>query len=57
MTPVDFAAAYVTTAREVSDGTGIDSAVLLAQWANETAWGTVVVGILNAILPAGFFDR
>jgi hypothetical protein len=28
----------------VSDGTGIDSAVLLAQWANETAWGTVVAG-------------
>jgi hypothetical protein len=44
MTPADFATAYVTTARAVSDGTGIDSAVLLAQWANETAWGTVVVG-------------
>ncbi len=44
MTPAAFAAAYVSTARAVSDGTGIDSAVLLAQWANETAWGTVVVG-------------
>ena len=44
MTPAQFAASYGTTARTVSDGTGIDSAVLLAQWANETAWGTVVVG-------------
>src|SRR5216683_5214178 len=44
MTPADFSATYVTTARAVSDGTGIDSAVLLAQWANETAFGTVVVG-------------
>ena len=44
MTPAEFAAAYGVTARTVSDGTGIDSAVLLAQWANETAWGTVVAG-------------
>src|SRR2546429_8957509 len=44
MTPAAFAAAFGTIAREVSDGTGIDSAVLLAQWANETARGTVVVG-------------
>jgi hypothetical protein len=44
MTPAAFAAAYGTTARAVSDGTGIDSAVLLAQWANETAWGTQVFG-------------
>jgi hypothetical protein len=44
MTPANFAAAYGATARAVSDGTGIDSAVLLAQWANETAWGTIVVG-------------
>src|SRR6267143_4271348 len=44
MTPAQFAATYGTTARTVSDGTGIDSAVLLAQWANETAWGTVVFG-------------
>lgn len=44
MTPAAFAAAFGGTAREVSDGTGIDSAVLLAQWANETAWGTSVVG-------------
>ena len=28
----------------MSAGTGIDSTVLLAQWSNETAWGTVVVG-------------
>src|SRR5260370_31098768 len=44
MTPAQFAGAYLTTAQEVSDGTGIDDVVLLAQWANETAWGTVVVG-------------
>lgn len=42
MTPQAFAATYGSTARAVSDGTGIDSAVLLAQWANETAWGTAV---------------
>jgi hypothetical protein len=28
----------------VSAGTGIDPVVLLAQWANETAWGSVVIG-------------
>jgi Mannosyl-glycoprotein endo-beta-N-acetylglucosaminidase len=44
MTPADFAAAYRDTAEKVSRGTGIDPMVLLAQWANETAWGTVVVG-------------
>lgn len=44
MTPAQFASAYGTVARTVSDGTGIDSAVLLAQWANETAWGTAVAG-------------
>ena len=44
MTPAQFAAAYRPTARTVSEGTGIDDVVLLAQWANETAWGTVVVG-------------
>jgi len=44
MTPAQFAATYGATARVVSDGTGIDNVVLLAQWANETAWGTVVVG-------------
>jgi hypothetical protein len=44
MTPAQFAGAYNATARTVSDGTGIDNVVLLAQWANETAWGTVVVG-------------
>ncbi len=44
MTPAEFAANYGACARTVSDGTGIDSAVLLAQWANETAWGTAVAG-------------
>ena len=44
MTPAQFADAYRATARTVSEGTGIDDVVLLAQWANETAWGTVVVG-------------
>lgn len=44
MTPAQFAAAYNPTAQVVSRGTGIDNVVLLAQWANETAWGTVVVG-------------
>jgi hypothetical protein len=43
MTPLQFATAYFPTATRVSAGTGIDSTVLLAQWANETAWGTVVV--------------
>src|SRR6266850_6934651 len=44
MTPAQFAGAYNPTARAVGGGTGIDNVVLLAQWANETAWGTVVVG-------------
>ena len=44
MTPAQFAAAYNPTAQAVGRGTGIDNVVLLAQWANETAWGTVVVG-------------
>ncbi len=44
MTPAQFAATYRPTARTVSEGTGIDDVVLLAQWANETAWGTVVIG-------------
>lgn len=44
MTPAQFATAYRFTAQEVSLGTGIDPMVLLAQWANETAWGSVVVG-------------
>ena len=44
MTPGDFAARFGITARTVSAGTGIDPIVLLAQWANETAWGTAVVG-------------
>lgn len=44
MTPADFAAAYRATAELVSQGTGIDDVVLLAQWANETAWGTQVFG-------------
>src|SRR2546423_14520360 len=44
MTPAEFAATYNPTAHAVGDGTGIDNVGLLAQWANETAWGTVVVG-------------
>jgi hypothetical protein len=44
MTPAEFAAKYNSTAHAVGRGTGIDNVVLLAQWANETAWGTVVVG-------------
>ena len=44
MTPADFAAAYRDMAGTVSQGTGIDNVVLLAQWANETARGTHVVG-------------
>jgi hypothetical protein len=44
MTPAEFASAYRSTAQLVSGGTGIDDVVLLAQWANETAWGAVVVG-------------
>jgi hypothetical protein len=44
MTPRQFHDTYRPTADTVSLGTGIDPLVLLAQWANETAWGTVVVG-------------
>ena len=44
MTPAQFVATYGGTAQVVSSGTGIDNVVLMAQWANETAWGTVVVG-------------
>lgn len=44
MTPGDFAARFGDTARVVSAGTGIDPIVLLAQWANETAWGTQLAG-------------
>lgn len=44
MTPADFAAAYRDTSGTVSQGTGIDNVVLLAQWANETAWGSSVFG-------------
>ncbi len=44
MTPAAFAATYGSTARAVSAGTGIDPVVLLAQWANETQWGTQVSG-------------
>src|SRR2546430_153736 len=44
MTPGDFAARYRPTAQQVGSGTGLDDVVLLAQWANETAWGTVVHG-------------
>ncbi len=44
MTPANFAGNYGATADQVAAGTGIDPIVLQAQWANETAWGTVVVG-------------
>ena len=44
MTPAQFHAAYRLTADKVSAGTGIDPIVLLAQWANETSWGTSWAG-------------
>jgi hypothetical protein len=44
MTPKQFHDTYRWVANLVSAGTGIDPLVLLAQWANETAWGSVVVG-------------
>lgn len=44
MTPQQFADAYLHTAQLVTAGTGINAYVLLAQWANETDWGNVVVG-------------
>jgi hypothetical protein len=44
MTPQQFAGAYLHTAQLVTAGTGIDAYVLLAQWANETDWGNVVIG-------------
>jgi hypothetical protein len=44
MTPHEFHDSYRPTADAVGRGTGIDAIVLLAQWANETAWGTVVIG-------------
>lgn len=47
MTPADFHAAYRPTADTVSAGTNIDAIVLLAQWANETAWGTHFAGANN----------
>ncbi len=47
MTPQAFAAAYLPTAHTVSAGTGIDAGVLLAQWANETDWGTAWAGAPN----------
>ncbi|HXN90100.1 MAG TPA: glucosaminidase domain-containing protein [Candidatus Sulfotelmatobacter sp.] len=43
MDPRAFAQLYQPHADVVSRGTGIDPGVLLAQWANETAWGSVVV--------------
>ncbi|HKW71077.1 MAG TPA: glucosaminidase domain-containing protein [Candidatus Dormibacteraeota bacterium] len=44
MTPDGFHAAYRPTANQVSAGTGIDPIALLAQWANETSWGTSWAG-------------
>jgi len=44
VTPANFAGAYKTTAEQVWAGTGIAPSALLAQWANETAWGTSWAG-------------
>jgi hypothetical protein len=44
VTPAEFHSAYRGCADEVSAGTGIDPIALLAQWANETAWGQAVFG-------------
>jgi len=44
VTPGQFAATYRPTANVVSAGTGIDPIALLAQWANETAWGVSWAG-------------
>lgn len=44
MTPAEFHSAYRGTADQVYAGTGIDPIALLAQWANETAWGQAVFG-------------
>lgn len=47
MTPTQFIAAYLSTAQKVSTGTGIAPVTLLAQWANETGWGTSWAGAPN----------
>ena len=47
MTPEDFVDAYLPTAQEVHASTGIDPVCLLAQWANETAWGSAWAGAPN----------
>jgi hypothetical protein len=44
VTPAEFAGAYKTTAEQVWAGTGIAPSALLAQWANETGWGTSWAG-------------
>jgi hypothetical protein len=47
MQPQDFVATYLTTAELVKAGTGLDEDTLLAQWALETAWGSVFAGANN----------
>lgn len=47
MTPEEFIQSYLPTARAVEQGTGIEDVCLLAQWANETAWGTAWAGAPN----------
>lgn len=47
MTPQGFVAAFLPTAQQVKSGTGLDEDTLLAQWALETAWGSVFAGKNN----------
>jgi|ERR1700687_5312220 len=47
MTPAGFEATYLATAQQVKAGTGLDETTLLAQWALETAWGSVFAGNNN----------
>ena len=47
MTPAEFAATYGPQASAVSQGTGIEPDVLLAQWAVETAWGSSIFNSCN----------
>lgn len=44
MTPQQFHDTYRSCADQVSAGTNIDPIALLAQWANETAWGQAIFG-------------
>jgi hypothetical protein len=47
MTPAAFVDRYLATAQQVVAGTGLDETTLLAQWALETAWGSVFAGTNN----------